>query len=139
MTTATAVPNFGCRSVGRHCMIKNGRRRLYWVEQEGQWLAVFLERTTPVEPDEPVCHVSYFEADAFARWSGARLPTEAEWEHAATGTDLQGSFLESEHYPSQHRSTAITAGSPSCTAKCGSGRPVPTRRTRAMWRPRGAG
>ncbi len=71
---------------------------LYWVEQDGQWHEFSLSGLRPINSDEPVCHISYFEADAFARWSGARLPTEAEWEHAATGTDLQGSFLESEHY-----------------------------------------
>jgi ergothioneine biosynthesis protein EgtB len=71
---------------------------LYWVKQDGQWHEFSLSGLRPLNSDKPVCHISYFEADAFARWSGARLPTEAEWEHAATGTDLQGSFLESEHY-----------------------------------------
>ncbi len=71
---------------------------LYWVESDGQWHEFSLGGLRPLNRDEPVCHVSYFEADAFARWSGARLPTEAEWEHAAAGVDLQGSFLESEHY-----------------------------------------
>jgi ergothioneine biosynthesis protein EgtB len=71
---------------------------LYWVERDGKWHEFSLGGLRPLNPDEPVCHVSYFEADAFARWSGARLPTEAEWEHAATGIDLQGSFLESERY-----------------------------------------
>jgi ergothioneine biosynthesis protein EgtB len=69
---------------------------LYWVEREGKWHEFSLGGLRPLDPDRPVCHVSYFEADAFARWSNARLPTEAEWEHAASGVDVQGTFAESE-------------------------------------------
>jgi ergothioneine biosynthesis protein EgtB len=50
----------------------------------------------PLDLDEPVCHVSYFEADAYARWRGARLATEFEWEHAAVREPLIGNFLERE-------------------------------------------
>ena len=77
---------------------QNWTAPLYWVEQEGNWHEFSLGGLRQLNTAEPVCHVSYFEADAFARWSGARLPTEAEWEHAATGLDVQASFADSERY-----------------------------------------
>ncbi len=67
-----------------------------WVARDGHWNEFTLGGLVPLNADQPICHVSFFEADAFARWSGARLPTEAEWEHAATDADERGSFVESE-------------------------------------------
>jgi ergothioneine biosynthesis protein EgtB len=66
---------------------------LYWDERDGAWLAMSLEGLQPVEQAAPVAHVSYFEADAFARWAGARLPTEFEWEAAAQDLKLTGNNL----------------------------------------------
>lgn len=72
----------GWATVGAH----GWQSPMYWRDEgAGEWSIFTLTGRRPVDPTEPVCHVSYFEADAFARWSGARLPTEQEWECAAGG------------------------------------------------------
>jgi iron(II)-dependent oxidoreductase len=62
----------------------------YWEETGAGWQVRRMDRTGPVDPRQPVCHVGYWEADAFARWAGKRLPTEAEWEAAATWDPVEG-------------------------------------------------
>ena len=69
---------------------------LYWTKRDGRWWNFTLSGFRPVDENEPVTHVSYFEADAFANWTGARLPTEFEWERAAAKIDIEGNFVESE-------------------------------------------
>ena len=72
----------------------------YWQQHDGQWWEFTLSGLRPLDLAEPVSHVSYFEADAYARWADARLPTEAEWEVASTGLALEGNFVESgRHHP----------------------------------------
>lgn len=71
------------------------RSPLYWEEADAGWLKMSLQGLLPVVPAEPVTHVSYYEADAFARWAGKRLPTEFEWEVAAQGTDVKSSASHS--------------------------------------------
>jgi ergothioneine biosynthesis protein EgtB len=64
----------------------------YWRKVDGRWFAVTLAGLVPVDPALPVCHVSYYEADAFARWIGKHLPSETEWEVAARGNELDAVF-----------------------------------------------
>ncbi|HEX8076475.1 MAG TPA: ergothioneine biosynthesis protein EgtB, partial [Chthoniobacterales bacterium] len=66
------------------------RAPLYWEERDGAWWNFTLSGFRPIDEAEPVTHISYFEADAFANWAGARLPTEFEWERVAAGLPITG-------------------------------------------------
>jgi ergothioneine biosynthesis protein EgtB len=64
----------------------------YWREVDGEWQMMTLAGSRPLDRNAPVCHVSYYEADAFARWAGKHLPTEMEWEVAARSGQLNDAF-----------------------------------------------
>jgi ergothioneine biosynthesis protein EgtB len=77
------------------------RAPLYWEDDHQVWSQYTLSGLRTVDPAEPVTHISYFEADAYARWAGARLPTEAEWEVAARTLPIGGNFVESGRFHPQ--------------------------------------
>jgi len=90
---------------------------LYWEQQDnGSWQEFALNGTSefgmkPVNPSQPVCHISYYEADAYARWCGARLPSEEEWETAAARMPSRGTFLEDNvFHPQPAHSEGIQHG-----------------------------
>jgi ergothioneine biosynthesis protein EgtB len=83
-------------SAGWECVqAGDWRSPLYWERHGVAWRTFTLHGMVPVDPHTPVCHVSFYEAEAYARWAGGRLPTEAEWELAAAATPLEGNFVES--------------------------------------------
>src|SRR5581483_6960422 len=66
----------------------------YWQCDSTAWRQFTLHGSIPLDMAAPVCHVSFFEADAYARWADARLPREAEWECAASSLPVNGHFVE---------------------------------------------
>ena len=83
---------------GWDCVMKNKWvAPMYWYKLDNKWYLFTLNGLTELKPDEPVCHISFYEADAYARWCGKRLPTEIEWEYFVTQSQVdidQGNFLE---------------------------------------------
>jgi len=92
-TTSTLWLSDGWSRVNR----KGWKGPLYWDEAEGGFMQMTLLGYRPVDPAAPVTHISYFEADAFARWAGKRLPSEFEWELAAKGLPVKGRTLGADH------------------------------------------
>jgi ergothioneine biosynthesis protein EgtB len=79
---------------------------LYWTKRDGAWWNFTLSGFRSVDESEPVTHASYFEADAYANWAGARLPTEFEWECAALDCPVEGNFVEDENFHPRAWSTS---------------------------------
>lgn len=80
---------------------------LYWTETDTGWQVFTLHGPKPLAAEEPVVHVSYYEADAFARWAGARLPTEAEWEVASLASSVPGDAVAAARFLEAGDATAV--------------------------------
>ncbi len=109
---------------------------LYWEKNGHDWQQFTCSGMRNVEEHEPVCHVSYYEADAFARWAGARLASEAEWEVAASQAKVEGNLLEQADSILLRQARSRLTGRSSFLAMCGSGRPADICRIRDTSPPR---
>ncbi len=85
---------------------------LYWTKCDGAWWNFTLSGFRAVDGSEPVTHISYFEADAYANWAGARLPTEFEWERTVSDCPIEGNFVEDELFHPAAVTSAIPANRP---------------------------
>ncbi len=87
---------------------------LYWKRRDGAWWNFTLSGFRAVNEAEPVTHLSYFEADAYTNWAGARLPTEFEWERASAGLPIEGNFVDTHRFhPAPLEPESDGAGPPS--------------------------
>ena len=96
-----ARPEFWLSEGWARVRAEDWRAPIYWRQDEGGWRAMSLHGLRGLELAAPVSHLSYYEADAYAAWAGARLPTEAEWEHVAANQPVQGNFLNSGELDAQ--------------------------------------
>lgn len=83
---------------------------LYWFKREGNWFNFTLSGARPIDLNEPVTHISYYEADAFAKWKGCRLATEQEWEHACGKLYIEGNFVDEDAFhpvPMKEQQTSL--------------------------------
>ncbi|WP_201763544.1 ergothioneine biosynthesis protein EgtB [Chengkuizengella marina] len=83
---------------------------LYWECINGTWFQFTLSGLKPIVKEQPVTHISFYEADAYARWIGYRLPTEQEWEHAFQNTPVEGKFLENLLFNERYESDKTIFG-----------------------------